>query len=189
MGQLSKLSKEQRIFCFMIAASLIGGFLFSMYQVQIHNGINTYTKIDWATITSKDPNFSLLLPPNARHVVDDKRNNFSAEDLQHNIYTATIVNYGDQTMADQNKFLLELEKLLHSRLGNKLLTTEDHIIDGRPSRNFIIEDSTSGWYTRGFILLDKQTVYVLAVLYPHNAFDSNGYQKFIDSFKLKNSTY
>ncbi len=186
MYRLSQLGRERKIILVMIAVSLLGGFFFSRYQVVIHRGYITEITRPWRAVVSTIPAFSFYLPPDARHTVDDALNSFSSEGANQNIYTVSVIDYAKQTQVEQDIFETELDNLVSAQPRNQLLATKTNVIAGRRSLEFLIQNLESGWYTKGYIINDNGMVYVLAVLYPHDRFDENAYERFIDSLTLAN---
>ncbi|MDO8482556.1 MAG: hypothetical protein Q7S86_01905, partial [bacterium] len=130
IGWFGRMSNEKRMLWSMLAVSIVGGFIFATYQARVHSEQLSPYKTTWRAIVSTNPVFSISLPSNARHTVEDTRNTFSSEGANQNFYTVTVF-ARPKNLAIIDAVKVELEKLVQPRPQNQLLETETTSLGGR----------------------------------------------------------
>ena len=151
---------------------------------------------DWQTFTAHKNGFQVLLPTQPEHVeqkIDIPRselsiryNTFISEPSDNVVYVISVWNYPAEI--DMSKPETNLQDgfggMLSALPGSQVISMQMGEQQGFSSLSFLVK--TEDIYFQGKLILVYNTLYQIFAVYRSSANLENGFEKFIDSFKLVN---
>lgn len=164
------------------------------------NIINTSNTSNWAAYNFEDNKFSILFPVNPKvDIWKDTNENINtplrmntylsiSESLNLAFHVETITNKsGDFIPEDTDSFLSETFNLISSFGVDKnydLISSNYGYLNDKRVFNFLTKEKNGTFSKKGIILFNKDTSYIITMLYDNGDNNEEIYNKFINSFKI-----
>ncbi len=157
--------------------------------------IEPSTILEWSIYNSPDGSFSVLLPatPKVESYTIPVNNN---EKIVAKIYTVDIegkflftISVADippsLVINDAETALLDtLDGMVKSHSDNELESHEMFTLNGLPAVRYILSGKTTNFWSRGIVVINGDRKYIVQY-YNKGGFDEDTYNKFINSFEVK----
>lgn len=182
----------------LIGVGIIGSLiLYVVFPSAMERDLNISPSatLEWSTYNAPDGSFSVLFPstPKAESFTVPINNN---EKMIANTYTSEVkdkflltINVADippsLIIDDAETALLDtLDGMVKSHSDNELENYEIFTLNGLPAVRYVLSGKTTTYWSRGIAVIDGDRKYIVQY-YNKGSFDEDTYNKFINSFKIK----